>query len=62
MIAATAIAITSSKQLKLIITQHETEGNKVSETSGHLGFTNIINDDEYYMCYDRLLKSDHISK
>ena len=37
MIAATAIAITSSKQLKLIITQHETEGNKVSETSGHRG-------------------------
>lgn len=28
MIAATAIAITSSKQLKLIITQHETEGKK----------------------------------
>ena len=37
MIAATAIAITSLKQWKLIITQHETEGNKVSETSGHLG-------------------------
>ena len=26
------------------------------------GFANIINNDEYYMCYDRLLKSNHISK
>ena len=42
MIAATAIAITSSKQLKLIITQHETEGKRGFET-------NIINNDEYYM-------------